>query len=362
MTTQAQLDYDMNYVGAHDDVWYADRVAAAGEVVATAVASNPPEAMTPTGATPTTMTTIVDVVGTTVPSRARRLSEIPRDPPAPLLLDRLDPDGHTVLYGTGGSGKGVQASHWTPQLVRDGHVVLIIDYESHPEEWARRIGALGGPDVLEAVRYVAPLTTDWTGVRGPIWAQARELRAIADDVGATFIIIDSIVPACGSVDPLKPEAASQYAAALQLIERPVLSLAHVTKDGDSRYPFGSVFWHNLARTTWSLTRVQGGALLTHRKANNYASQGRFLVSATWMDGLPREVWEQPYSAKLADLIAEVLTEPMNVDAIVKRLNEDVGDDEQAVKADSVRKALRRGIVKEVFTVEGTGEGARYSVR
>jgi len=102
-------------------------------------------------------------------------------------------------------------------------------------------------------------------------------------------------------------------------------------------------------------------MLTHRKHNNHESQGRFLVGISWLDGLPREVWEQDFGAKLADLIAEVLTEPMTVKDVVDRLNEDVNDDEQAMKVDSIRKTLRRGIAS-MFTVEGSGETARWSLR
>lgn len=103
-------------------------------------------------------------------------------------------------------------------------------------------------------------------------------------------------------------------------------------------------------------------LLTHRKHNNHQSEGRFLVAVTWIDGLPVELWEQNYSAKLADLIAEALTEPMTVRQLVDRLNEDAEDDERMVKLDSVRKALRRGIATQTFTVEGTGDTARWSLR
>ncbi|MEJ1731141.1 hypothetical protein SMA90_32955, partial [Escherichia coli] len=85
---------------------------------------------------------------------------------------------------------------------------------------------------------------------------------------------------------LKPEAPAQYATALAYIGRPVLSLAHVTKDGDGRYPFGSAFWHHLARTTWSVERVGGDGhkvLLRHRKHNNHGNAGRFLVTIEWDD-------------------------------------------------------------------------------
>ena len=72
-----------------------------------------------------------------------------------------------------------------------------------------------------------------------------------------------------------------------------------------RYPFGSIFWHNLARTTWGLQADQSGAVvLSHRKHNNYASLGRFTVAATWTDGLLREVYERNYNMALKDRILE----------------------------------------------------------
>ena len=48
------------------------------------------------------------------------LASIPTDPPPPLLIDRLDPEGHTILYGTGGIGKGALACSWIARLVAEG--------------------------------------------------------------------------------------------------------------------------------------------------------------------------------------------------------------------------------------------------
>jgi hypothetical protein len=272
---------------------------------------------------------------------ARRLSLVSTAPAPPPLLNRLDPEGHTVLFGTGGVGKGSLAAWWIVQLVAAGYRVLLVDYENHPGEWARRIFNLGGAAALEGVLYVAPLSAEWHGKRGPLWVGAAELRELADEDGSTYIVIDSAVPACGATDPLKPEAASQYTAALELIGRPALSLAHVTKADDLRYPFGSVFWHNLARMTWSMAREGDGALLMNRKANNYGRLGRYIVALTWFDGRLGEVSERPYMVVLADRIADALADgPLTVAGIVDRLNED-GEGEP-IKADSIRHALRRG--------------------
>lgn len=283
---------------------------------------------------------------------ARSLLGVPGDAPAPLVIDRLDPDGHTILFGDGGAGKGTLASSWAVACVNSGMRVLIVDYENHPAEWSRRIYGYGGDEARERVTHVAPLAPAWTLQRGPIWEQAKHLRTLAGAVKADILIIDSIVMACAGSDPMDPATATAYSAALELIERPVLSLAHTTKAGDTRYPFGSVFWHNLARTTWSLKRDGDNAILSHRKHNNYTSQGRYVVTVTWRDDLPRELWEQPYSAVLSDRIAELLAEAaMSAEQLVDRLNGD-DDDTEPVKADSVRKALKRGIPDRFRLVDG----------
>ena len=296
---------------------------------------------------------------------AEPLSEISTDPPAPLLLNRLDPEGHTILYGTGGVGKGVIAAWWIAEMVRAGHRVLVVDYENHPSEWARRVVGLGGPDRLIDVLHVAPLTAAWGSVRGPMWVQAPDLRELAQDWQATYLVIDSIVPACAGFDPMKPEAAALYAGGLEYIGLPALSLAHVTKAEELTYPFGSAFWHHLARMTWSLKRDGERAILQHRKHNNYPALGRFVMTVSWHEDLPREVWEQGYSVALADAIAEVLeAEPdRTVAQLVAQLNEGLDEDREAVKADSVSKALRRGLggLEPRFAVTGSGSSSTWRI-
>jgi hypothetical protein len=293
---------------------------------------------------------------------ARPLTDIPDDPPAPLLLDRLDPSGHTLLYGTGGVGKGVVTASWVGQLAAAGERVVILDYENHPAEWSRRVAGLFGRGGREGILWVAPLAAGWQGRRGPLWAQADDLAPLLDAWRATYLVIDSIVPACGPIDPTKPEAAAQYAGALEFLGRPTLSLGHVTKAESLAYPFGSAFWHNLARVTWSIARVRADIVLTNRKHNNGSRLGRFGVTVTWRDGVLGEVWERPYAAVLADEIDELLGDgPATVASIVERLNADNDEGDSPVKVDSVRSALRRGRTDR-FAVEGSGTTARWGRR
>ena len=290
------------------------------------------------------------------------LADISTAPPSPLLCGRLDPASHTILYGSGGVGKGTYTCHLITRLVADGHRVLILDYENHGDEWARRYRGLAGTDGSEHVLWVAPLTSGWGGPRGAIWQQATDVRDLAKEFGATYVVIDSIVPACGGSDPMDPGTVARYVGALEYLGIPVLSLAHVTKEGDLRYPFGSIFWHNFARVTWSLHRDGERLILTNRKSNNYANQGKAVVTVTWRDDLPRDVAEQAYSAVVADRVEEILAgDSLAVTAILARLNGDLEEGEEAIKPNTVRTALRRGLRAEPkrFTVEGTGETAKW---
>jgi hypothetical protein len=291
------------------------------------------------------------------------LSAIDRSPPPPLVLDRIDPEGHSLLYGTGDVGKGTLTASWIARFVEtDPSGVLILDYENHPGEWARRIGALLKDESDDTrIWWAGPLRPDWPG-RGPIWGHVQRVRKIVENYDIGLVVVDSIVPACGGGDALESGTPGRYFGATQSFGVPVLSLAHVTKADDLRYPFGSVFWHNLCRVSWSLGRTAGGRLeLVNRKANNYEKQGRFEVSITWHDDQLGEVWERPYSAALGELIDEALADgPLTVSQIAQWINDAGEDDEKPVKSNSVRVTLARGMtgLDAKYTVTGTGQDRR----
>ena len=197
---------------------------------------------------------------------------------------------------------------------------------------------MGGPEVSDNVLYVAPASAEWKGCRGPLWAQADELRDLATEFGATFVVVDSAVPACGAVDPLKSEAAGQYAMGLERIGRPSLTLAHVTKANDGRMPFGSGFWHHLSRITWHLGRDGETLIATNRKANNYEHLGRYVVTFAFMDGLLGEVSEKSYAVALSDLIDEALTDgPRSLSDVFAMVCEELPE----TKRETVQRTLTR---------------------
>ena len=305
-------------------------------------------------------------------SGARWLSEVDASPPPPRLLNRWDPKGLSLLYGPSGVGKGVQMSHDMVELVRMGHRPLIVDYESHADEYARRIAAIGGPDVVSQVLVATPIDREfWKGPSGPLWDVAPALRAVVEQHDRTVMVIDSLGPACMGMGMNDPETPQRFTEATQRICPLTIAVGQVNRAGDLSAPFGSVFWKYWSRAMWSAERAPGrdrdnlqGILLTDRKANNYARAERLLVNVEWRDNLPIEAQETPYAMALADQIEAVISlRQLMVAEIVEALNEEVDEDAHAVKADSVRKALRRGMhgTPPRFAVEGKGSTAKWSL-
>ena len=270
------------------------------------------------------------------------LDDVDDAPQPPLLLGRVHPTGHTILYGTGGAGKGVVAAQWVADLTAAGTRVLVLDYEQNPAEWRRRVTTLGGDARL--VRYAEPLGPDWTGKRGPLWRVVEQLAALRAAWEAGLVVVDSIaVATAGTDDPYAPDSPARYAAALQRLGAPVLSLAHVNRGDDARYPFGSVFWHNLARLTWSLEEQDDGSrVLTNRKVNSYVVTPPRRIAWDWVDqDLPSRLEEEDVKESTQVRVAAALLRlgrPAGVDAIHAAVLVDGGE---AVTKSGIVKALQR---------------------
>jgi hypothetical protein len=275
---------------------------------------------------------------------ARVLAGVSTEPPEPLLIGRLDPEGHTILYGTGGVGKGTLAASWANGLLEDNKRILIADYENHPSEWARRIFGFGAGGLSSRILHVAPLTAAWGGNHGAIWKQADDLRELAVQFEADYLFIDSIVTACAGADPMKPESVSAYTGALEYIGLPCLSLGHTDKAENLRYPFGSIFWHNLARMTYSLKADGATVILQHRKHNNYEREPTRKVEVAWnAEGMPINVDETLYAEDLARRISSALIgRSLTVREICEKLDDEHEQDEEPTLDNSVRQALLRG--------------------
>lgn len=296
-----------------------------------------------------------------------------------LVLDQLageflTPEGPCVIYGRGGTGKGMVTCWLVRRLVRAGHVVMIVDFEGHEREWGSRLRGLGlTDDELARVHYRAPFGSDWTMPTGALSVVAELIRTDAERLGVTYLIVDSYSVATSNGDTMGGEAAArEYFSALARIGLPSLTIAHVRGDS-GRFPdrpFGSVFVHNLARETWAVERVGDDPEVTdaepfaphvvalelrNKKANaRPAIPAQFVTFSFYADGTIEATDDRPGGRTVADMAADVLADgPMTLPAIRKAIAEDTGE---SVSEDALRKAL--GVRGHGRFVQSTGKRPR----
>ena len=207
---------------------------------------------------------------------AIRLKDAPKPEAADFLIDPILYDRNpTIIFGDGGSGKSYVAMAMGAGLAKgktyvDGLsvnrkcVVGYLDWEMSSWEHRGRFESITGPDMPEDLIYiqcVAPLPED-----------VDRLRKYAREYGINYWIVDSVAPACGG-EPESAQVAAAYFNALRALGGASLSIAHISKMGNNQdqKPFGSTFWHNLARLTWFAKATQlpeGISVALYNRKNN----------------------------------------------------------------------------------------------
>jgi len=195
----------------------------------------------------------------------------------PLLIGRLP----TVIFGDGGSLKSylalaalIDINHGLSLLgmaAAAPHAVAYLDWEFDAWEHRGRMHCLlGNAGQLPDITYVA--------CSGPLRDQVDRLQHIIREKSIKYVVIDSVGLACDG-PPEEAEAALGFFQALRALDVGALCIAHQSK-ADEKHghekPFGSVYWHNSARMTWHVRKVQDTAsetveiALTNRKSNTSA--------------------------------------------------------------------------------------------
>lgn len=184
-----------------------------------------------------------------------RLKEAPVPEAVSYLIEPVVHDRNPViLFGDGGSGKSYLGMAFAASLASGKSYITgltvtrpcrvgYLDWEMSSWEHRGRLESVTGPDMPDNLFYtqcVAPLPQD-----------VDRLRRYAREHQIDYWVVDSVAPACGG-EPESAEIAAAYFNALRSLGGASLSIAHVSKAGSSQdqKPFGSTFWHNLARLTW----------------------------------------------------------------------------------------------------------------
>src|SRR5262245_7614598 len=170
-------------------------------------------------------------------------------PNATLRLEGLSLLLHhpVILFGDGGTAKSYLALYLAGRLAQQGERVLYADWELLPDEHRVRLHRLFGA--------TKPQLWYLTCER-PLVAEQDRLSKIIRTEGITYLIVDSVAVACDG-PPEAAEVTAAYFRTLRTLAVGSLSLAHTNRsDQADRQPFGSSFWHNLARSTWFCRRVE----------------------------------------------------------------------------------------------------------
>lgn len=244
------------------------------------------------------------------------------------LIDRLCPEGETtIVFGDGESGKSMFAMFCAVSVAtgvplprglgpeRSGNV-LYLDYESDVMEHARRLRRISaglGTGVPDNVFY--------RECHRPIEEDAVMLAREVAERDISFIVIDSLAPACGD-DPSSPGVAIATMNALRSLGGTRLAIGHVNrvdrdKPAANQTTFGSIFWRNAARAMWQLIRDQDAAIgaapfaLFNRKNNNDLRE-------KWPIGLAYTFGDQTIGIEAYDVRADgVLAEGASTQARIR---------------------------------------------
>jgi hypothetical protein len=180
----------------------------------------------------------------------------------PFLLNPVVYQDHqTLLYAPGGTCKSYLAL-WLALLVCHGasqanvagvkSAVLYLDWELNKETVGGRLRALQNahPQLSQVRPY-------YRRCELPLHQEVHVIAAHVKAHQVKLVIVDSAAMACGA-ELSSPEAAINLQRALRKIGCASLVLAHVaknTQEGQEKTAYGTVFFRELARNVWEVTKA-----------------------------------------------------------------------------------------------------------
>lgn len=200
--------------------------------------------------------------------------------PLRYLLHPLVPENKpTVLFGDPGSGKSQLAVviimaimlPWRNNPLKLGvpakpETALFLDYESDPDDVRRQVVSLCKGMKLPYIEV------HYRRCSLPIADDIEAIRSHAEAINASCLIIDSTSLAAGN-DLNRMDVSTAYFRALRQLNMTTVSLAHTSKDRESKNKtiLGSVLWEAGARSVWEVKGQEDDGVLDialfHRKSN-----------------------------------------------------------------------------------------------
>ena len=201
----------------------------------------------------------------------------------------------------------------------------------------------------------------WPADGVPLSDQIDSIKRKIEKEGIGLIVVDSVAEACGG-EPERADVALKFFRALKRLGLPSILIAHVTKSMDAKKPFGSGFWHNEARRTWYVNRVQEEETdeidlgLYCRKVND----GRFPAPLSLHVSFEGEQGPVTISLQAMDAVPELLEGTSNKNRVWAALWQPMTIKEIATESglatDAVWTVLRRE--KTIFEQFGTVKDGR----
>jgi hypothetical protein len=262
------------------------------------------------------------------------------------------PKAHpSCLFGDGGTAKSYTALYFAGRLQEAGIRCGLVDAELDAGDHRERLECLFGSDDMPGVAYLR--------ASRPLVYEVDRVRRFRHEHQLEYLFYDSI----GVLVPGAPESAEHangYMRALRQIGGGSLSIAHITKNGETndQKPFGSVFFHNGFRATWYVNLAQtsqDGQQITiglfHRKANLGRLQPALGLQVDFDHA--RTTYTRVNLAGVQDLATKLpLWQRLNHALRGGPLTIATLADETGANVDSIEKAVKRGEGKYFTRVSG----------
>lgn len=275
-------------------------------------------------------------------------------PPQDFLVHglKIPSDSHSQLICDGGGMKSLIMLLVLGSMAQSDIPTLYLDWEWTADRHKARKQRLFGPERLEHLHYL--------GCQNSIVVEQDRIRRICDQHQIQFIAIDSIGAACeGKL--ADDDVARAYNRVLRNLP-PGLAGAHIPKGvvepGVDLKAFGSAFFNNFTRMSWSVRKQAGAdenivtAMLSPSKQNDGARLPPTAIEFTFsderievrgvdpvtVDGLSQSL---PLWRRIAHHIKTGGGVPLTIAALAEALE---------AKPDSIKKAIspRRASGKSMF--------------